>query len=296
MSRDISLHKTSLCGYRQANEDIEKYRMNLATNGEPIEKEFAPVDFFALADGHGGSKVAEFVVPLLEKYLMNNKLTYPLPHKYICKVYHYIQKKLIDHENGIANAAGCTALVVIRYMDENKIKNLQVINLGDCRAVLSRKGLALPLSKDHKPLWPDEKRRIDYVNAKHNTNQKIHYDAGDWRIGDLSVSRSFGDLDNTPYVTHIPDSFHYQLTDDDEFVLLACDGCYDVISNHDAVNFIRDHLYNNHIEFYQIEEPHKYPSRELVGQKNIARLLAEFCLAKGTTDNVSVMIVFFNKK
>ena len=270
--------------------------MNLSINGEPIDPDFAPVDFFGIADGHGGSQVAEFVMPKLEKHLTKKGLKYPLPHNYICKVYNYLQEQLIKHPDGIASACGCTALVVIRYLDEYGNKNLQVINLGDCRAVLSRKGLAIPLSKDHKPIWPDEKRRIDYVNQKYNTDQKIHYDHGDWRIGDLSVSRSFGDLDNTPYVTNIPDSYHYQLMEDDEMIIICCDGCTDFLQNHEIVNFVRDHLHNNHIEFYKVSHPHKYPTKDLIGQKNIARLLAEYAIAKGSSDNVSVMIVFFDKK
>lgn len=291
MLRDISLHKTSLKGYRPSNEDAEKYNMNLSTNGESIDNNYAAIDLFIICDGHGGNKVAEFVVVQLEKHLMKKNLKYPLAHSYIVKIYDYIQKLLINNNEAIAKNCGCTALTVIRYLDQHGNKNIQVINLGDCRAVLSRKGLAIPLSKDHKPYWSDEKRRIDHVNNKYKMNQQIHYDAGDWRIGDLSVSRSFGDLDNTPHVTHIPDSFSYQLMDDDEFILLACDGLMDSLENHDAVNFIRDHMNNNHIELYNI--PGKYPFEE--NNNNIARKLAQYAISLGSTDNVSVLIVFFEK-
>lgn len=290
MPRSISLHKTSQCGLRESNEDVEKYHINLSTDGYIINTNYAPIDFFVICDGHGGSLVAEFVVPKLEKYLMRKGLVYPLTHNYICKVYNHIQQELVNDSRNIAKVCGCTALVVIRYLFNNYKENIQVINIGDCRAVLSKKGLAIPLNKDHKPFWSDEKHRIDMVNAKYHTNQRIHFDAGDWRIGDLSVSRSFGDLDNAPYVNHLPDTFHYQLEAADEFIIMACDGLWDVLQNHEAINFVRDHLDKNNIEYYEI--PYKYPSNETASSNNIARKLASYAIARGSTDNVSILIIF----
>lgn len=295
MSQDITLHKSSVKGDRPTNEDVERYYLNLSIDGKPINPEHAPIDLFIICDGHGGSQVAEFVAPCLEKYLLKPKLKYPLPHHYIVKIYNFIQQKLIEHPQRIANNCGCTALVMIRFSDNQENKKIQVINIGDCRAILSRNGLAIPLSKDHKPNWSDEKRRIDMVNRERGTNRQVRFNCGDWRIGDLSVSRSFGDLDNTPYVTHIPDSYCYQLINDDEFVVLCCDGCTDVLSNHEIVNFVRDHLHNNHTELYHV--PRKYQPKNFdVNQTNIARKLADYCLAKGSSDNVSIMIVVFEKK
>lgn len=293
MSRDISLHKTSLCGRRPSNEDVERYCMNLSINGKAINDNYAPVDLFIICDGHGGKDVAEFIAPELEKHLLRKQLSYPLSSSYIIKVYNYLQKKLVNHPEKIASTCGSTALVLIRYLDKDKNKNIQVINLGDCRAILSRKGLAIPLNKDHKPSWPDEKKRIDEVNKKYGTNEEIKFLDGDIRIGDLSVSRSFGDLDNAPFISWIPDVFHYQLTGDDEYIILACDGVWEVLKNEEAVNFVRDHMDDNHIELYEITD--QYPTNETFNQKNIARCLAEYCLAKLSNDNISILIVFLKK-
>jgi protein phosphatase 2C len=278
---------------RESNEDIEKYCLNLSVNGKAIDPNYAPIDLFVICDGHGGKLVAEYVVSRLEKFFMKKNLIYPLSHNYICQIYDNIQQELIEHPYQIARMSGCTALVVVRYLDKHGKENVQVINVGDCRAVLSRKGLAFPLNKDHKPLWPDEKSRIDMVNKEHGTNWKIHYEAGDWRIGDLSVSRSFGDLDNVPFVCHTPDIFHYRLQMDDEFIIIACDGLWDVLQNHEAVNFVRDHVNNNHIEYYNI--PNKYPSIETASTNNIARKLASYAIARNSMDNVSIFIIFFVK-
>lgn len=293
MPRSITLHKTSQCGYRESNEDVEKYNMNLSAKGTPDDNHFAPVDFFVICDGHGGSMVAEYVVPVMEKHFMKKNLNYPLTNEHIVKMYDSIQNELIIHPKKIAKNCGSTALVVVRYLDNYAKENIQVVNIGDCRAVLSRKGLSFPLSKDHKPFWSDEKYRIDMVNEKYKTNSRVHFDAGDWRIGDLSVSRSFGDLDNTPYVSHVPDLFHYQLQSDDEFIIMGCDGLWDVIQNHEAVNFVRDHINNNSIEYYNIL--HKYPFDEITKSNNIARKLANYAIARGSTDNVSILIIIFGK-
>jgi len=296
MASDIELHKTSLRGARPSNEDVEAYKINLSIHGTSIDPQYAPIDFFVVCDGHGGIEVAEFVVPELQKYFMKRNLRYPLKHAYIVRIYDTIQQKLINHPRRIAHKCGCTALVLVRFMDETKQKHIQVVNLGDSRAVLSRYGIATPLCKDHKPIWSDEKHRIEQVNERCGINRPIHFEAGDWRVGDLSVSRSFGDLDNTPHVTHIPETFEFILETEtiDEFIVLACDGVWDVMENHHVVNFVKDHCHNNNLQFYQI--PHRFPSGEVSTPPNIARKLADYAIAKGSTDNISVLIIFLRRR
>jgi len=173
------------------------------------------------------------------------------------------------------------------------MKYIQVINIGDCRAVLSQKGLAIPLSKDHKPDWPDEKRRIYEVNRANGTDEKVHFEDQAWRIGDLSVSRAFGDLDNVPFVTHIPEIFTYVLNNNDKFIIMACDGLWDVVHSETAVNFVTDHLLKNSAT-YTYNIPNRYPPHNDQSGNNIARKLADYALACGSTDNVSVLILIFN--
>lgn len=281
---DIKLHKSSICGLRPSNEDVEKYYLNLSIDGKAIDTKYAPVDIFILCDGHGGKNVALFVSENLLETFKKKANKYPLSKADINKIYDNIQQMLCDHKNNIAQNCGCTALVLIKYVNTNNY--IQIINLGDCRAVLCQKGLAIPLTLDHKPYWSNEKKRIDNVNKEHKTNKIIRFDDGDWRIGDLSVSRAFGDLDNTPYVTHRPDVYTYKIKDTYEFILMACDGLYDVMENHEAINFIRDQRDNNHTEFYQIN------NNKIEDTKNIAKRLGNHALNKGTTDNVSVLIIF----
>ena len=102
---------------------------------------------------------------------------------------------------------------------------------------------------------------------------RIKFDGVDWRIGDLSLSRAIGDLDNTPYVTHKPEIFRYRLNKKDRYIIFACDGLWDVVSNNDAVNFVN----------YLLD-------KRYIG--NISKKLAEYAIQKGSYDNVTVSIMF----
>lgn len=293
MPRSICLHKTSQIGFRESNEDKEGYLINLGPDGLAEDPNFAAIDFFIVCDGHGGDAVSNFVCPKLQKILTDRKLTYPLDHNFIIDVFQRVQKEIEQHPKNIGNGCGSTVLIVVRYMDNNKREWIQVINLGDCRAVMARGGLAMQLSIDHKPSCMDEKLRIDAVNRLHGTKEKIHYDAGDFRIVDLSVSRSMGDNDCRPFISSVPEIFQYLLVSHDEFIIVACDGCWDTLSSLDAVNFIRDHVGNNFIEKYNV--PGKYPVGPPSQQKNLARKLAQYAISRGSTDNVSILVVFFNQ-
>ena len=65
--------------------------------------------------------------------------------------------------------------------------------------------------------------------------------AGTWRVGGvLAVSRAFGDRLLKRYVVAMPDLQEEELTSEDETVILASDGLWDVISNQDAITLIKD--------------------------------------------------------
>lgn len=63
---------------------------------------------------------------------------------------------------------------------------LLVANAGDCRAVLCRKGEAIDMSGDHRPIFPSEKKRVEESGG---------YVEDGYLNGVLSVSRALGDWD-----------------------------------------------------------------------------------------------------
>jgi len=122
----------------------------------------------------------------------------------------------------------------------------------------------------------EERKRITGLNGK------INFDGDDWRIKDLSLSRAFGDTDATPFVTHKPQIYKYKLSSSDKFIVLACDGLWDVLSNQEVINFVLE--YRN------------YKINPKMDQINIAQKLGQFAIDSGSTDNVTIIINFFENK
>lgn len=262
----ITVHSVSLQGKRPSNEDKHVVILNSNNN----KKSMLPIDFINISDGHGGSFVAKFVTSNLPQLLLDKRIKYPLNKIFVKKIYKTIQQILRTKYNNQSNHCGATCLAVMHYK-KNKQQYLNVLNTGDTRAVLCRKGYAIALTKDHKPNWPDERERIEKLGGK------IKFDGDDWRINDLSVSRAFGDIDAEPYVTCLPDLYRYKLDKTDNFLIVACDGVWDVLSNQDAVNFVLNELKNIKSK-----------------STNIARRLGEHALRLGSSDNITIAIMFFN--
>jgi protein phosphatase 1G len=138
--------------------------------------------------------------------------------------------------------AGCTSVVALKCGSE-----LYVANAGDSRGVLCRGGgQALALSEDHKPAQEGERRRI--INAGGFLSEI----GGVCRVnGNLNLSRAIGDLKyktnpdlpaKDQIITAEPDIARVTLQPDDRFLLLACDGVWDVMTNQQAVDFVSQRL------------------------------------------------------
>ena len=187
---------------------------------------------------------------------------------------YFWQNKLKSNHKQEASDCGSTCLTLIHYLvdDQNYIN---VFNVGDSRCILCRDGIAIPLTKDHKPNWPEEKRRIEQLGGN------IYFDGYDHRIKDLSVSRAMGDIKAEPYVCSKPDIFKYRLEKTDKFIVLGCDGLYDNLTNQDIVNYILNECYDKSL------------TNRINKTENIAKKLGEYAIEKGSKDNITVIILFF---
>ncbi|KAG8944261.1 Protein phosphatase 2C 1 [Tulasnella sp. 424] len=108
---------------------------------------------------------------------------------------------------------------------------LYTANVGDARAVLSRSGRAVRLTYDHKGSDKKEVRRIQEAGG-FVLNNRVN--------GVLAVTRSLGDSAMKEYVVGKPYTSTLDLTDADEFLIIACDGLWDVIEDQPAVELIKD--------------------------------------------------------
>ncbi len=133
------------------------------------------------------------------------------------------------------------------------------------RVALRTACAAIPISVDHKPNSKEERERIEAAGG-------VIVWAGTWRVGGvLAVSRAFGDRPLKRFVIATPDVREEQLTPDDELLILASDGLWDVVSNQEAVNLVR----------------------EVADAEKAAKRLTEEALQRGSNDNISCIIVRF---
>mgnify|MGYP003972757011 CR=1 FL=1 len=274
----------SLLGLRSKNED----EIDIVFNYDNSNIKQYKMNYYSVYDGHGGDTISKYIKGRLSKYFTSTSCNYELNktktcNNYINSVYECMQNK-IQQLNLTSRSTGSTALVVLQYEKSNICNQLKVINLGDCRAVLCRHdNLAMTLTKDHKPMAYDENIRITKLKGV------IEHERGDDpRINGLSVSRAFGDVEAKPQVTHLPEIFDYELSTKngsirDKFLILGCDGVWDVLSCQDAVDFV----------LFQIKALPTLSTCDNCGKNNIAHLLGKHAIKMGSGDNISVAIIFF---
>ncbi|KAI9375267.1 phosphatase 2C-like domain-containing protein [Aspergillus egyptiacus] len=138
---------------------------------------------------------------------------------------------------------------------------LYTANVGDARVVLCRNGKALRLSYDHKGSDENEGRRIANAGGL-ILNNRVN--------GVLAVTRALGDAYIKDLVTGHPYTTETVIQPDlDEFIILACDGLWDVCSDQEAVELIRN----------------------VSDAQEASKILVDHALARFSTDNLSCMVI-----
>ncbi|KAI6657032.1 Phosphatase 2C gamma [Oopsacas minuta] len=178
--------------------------------------------------------------------------------------------------------SGTTAVVCVIYKGD-----IIVANAGDSRCVLSRQGEAYPLSFDHKPTDIEELKRIDKAGGTVGLDGRVN--------SGLNLSRAIGDhiykLNKElplqeQMISALPDINSTTLQSGDSFILLACDGIFNVMDNQEAITFVQNRLDKINL------------SKE--GPSALARICEELCqgcLADDTNndgsgcDNMTAIIV-----
>lgn len=187
----------------------------------------------------------------------------------------------------IANAVGCTASVCIITKDE-----VICANSGDSRSVLSKKGVAIALSSDHKPDNQEEKERIVKAGGFVEDNRVK---------GMLNLSRALGDLEykldpelsvEEQMITCVPDIKKEKIDKNTEFLIIACDGIWDCMTNQEAVDFVKEHAAS-------LKKKSGSSFRlSFIVERMFDRIIAEDIAASGGLgcDNMTCCIVSINDK
>uniref|UniRef100_A0A3B3BZY1 Protein phosphatase 1B n=1 Tax=Oryzias melastigma TaxID=30732 RepID=A0A3B3BZY1_ORYME len=259
---------SSMQGWRVEMEDAHTAVLGLQTPG------MSDWSFFAVYDGHAGSKVANYC----SKHLLEHIITgtpYPPAVEAVkagiragfLRIDEHM-RSFTDLRNGM-DRSGSTAVGILLSPD-----HFFFINCGDSRAVLYRNSQVCFSTLDHKPCNPRERERIQNAGGSVMI-QRVN--------GSLAVSRALGDYDykcvdgkgpTEQLVSPEPEVFvMVRAPEQDQFVILACDGIWDVMSNEDLCEFVKSRL--------EVCDDLEKVCNEVV----------DTCLHKGSRDNMSIVLV-----
>jgi len=295
-SVDIDLFEELKCGVHQVKGDrkdqcedffVDKTKIPVSVLGET-----ATCVFFGVFDGHGGSTCSEYAAAHLAKNVLSRlrDRTKTANDETALRTallggFKQTEHNFLQHARRSGDASGSTACTMTVFgPDEEMRLRLFVANAGDSRAVLgTASGKVIRLTEDHKPNLPAEKKFIESGGGS------VAEIAGVWRcilpvkrrlsgtIG-LAVSRGFGDKDfKGPNIVN-PDpeiTVHEVDWDDDECVILATDGVWDVVSDKVAVRLVQRSL------------------RQFGNEEKAAEELVRMARGRGSKDDCTALVVRF---
>ncbi|CAI0381631.1 unnamed protein product [Linum tenue] len=224
--------------------------------------------FSSVFDGHGGTDAALFVRNNILRYIVDDSQFPMCVEKAIKSAFLRADYTFAD-DSSLDISSGTTVLTALMLG-----RTLIIANAGDCRAVLGRRGRAIEMSKDHKPNCTSERLRIEKLGG-------VIYDG--YLNGQLSVSRALGDWHmkgpkgSACPLSPEPELQETNLTEEDEFLIMGCDGLWDVMSSQCAVTIVRKEL--------MLHNDPERCSRELVRE----------ALKRNTCDNLTVIVVCFSQ-
>jgi len=250
------------------------------------------VAFYGVYDGHGGDKASRYCEKHMKEKVMEkiNELDaaatdddYENAFK---EAFIEIDEKFLEKRDD----DGCTACVGY-VANDGKTSKLYVANVGDSRAiVVCADHSVVEMSQDHKPYLPSEKKRIE---AAYHDVEEVSAILDGKRIkiarvdGVLAVSRAIGDgslKDMTEpekcAVTCVPEVRICQIDPEKHrFIVVACDGIWDVYSNEEVAEIVMDIL-GGKKKPYGIDELNR-----------AARFIVDGAIQKGSADNCTAVVV-----
>ncbi|WVZ24439.1 hypothetical protein V8G54_002983 [Vigna mungo] len=287
--------------------------------GSRSSGKISPVHFFGVYDGHGGSQVAKFCAKRMHDVIAeewNREMAGGAEWQRRWETVFANSFERTDNEilsDEVApEMVGSTASVVV-------LSGCQIIasNCGDSRVVLCRRTQTIPLSVDQKPDRQDELLRIEGEGGK-----VINWN-GARVFGVLAMSRAivtetirtvfqielvFGHLENKsmtcpvsdllnddvsgdrylrPWIIPVPEITFTARTDEDECLILASDGLWDVMSN-EEVGEVARHILRRRRRSLSVEEPS--PAQA------VADSLTEIAYGRNSKDNISIIVVDLKSK
>lgn len=308
---------SSICGMRQEMEDAISVKPQLFQVPSQIlvndhvnaNEKHSLAHFFGVYDGHGGIQVANYCQERLHSVLIeeieaaqsslaetNGRDDWQDHWK---KAFINCFQKVDNEVGGIGasnsgnnnggsesciepvapETAGSTAVVAI--LSQNHII---VANCGDSRTVLYRGKEAVPLSSDHKPNREDERARIEAAGGR-----VIHW-KGYRVLGVLAMSRSIGDRYLKPWIIPEPEVNVVLREKNDECLILASDGLWDVMTNEEACEVAKKRILLWHKKYGDTGTTGHGEGADPAAQ-SAAEYLTRLAIHRGSQDNISVIVI-----
>ncbi|KAG8069082.1 hypothetical protein GUJ93_ZPchr0005g15028 [Zizania palustris] len=146
----------------------------------------------------------------------------------------------------------------------------------------------LPLSMDHKPNRQDEYARIEAQGGK-----VIQWN-GYRVLGVLAMSRSIGDKYLKPYIIPVPEVTVVARAKDDECLVLASDGLWDVMSNEEVCDAARKRIllwHKKNAATLSTSSGQRNGDSSDPAAQAAADYLSKLALQKGSKDNITVVVI-----
>lgn len=245
-------------GPRRTNEDEHIRVDDLSVPLGSLYNWPLPGAFYAVFDGHGGSDAAAYIknnamrlffedADFPQTSAVNQAFLEELVNSH-SRAFLLADQALAD-ESSVDAYCGTTAITALVLG-----RHLVVANAGDCRAVLCRKGVAVQMSEDHRPTSLLERQRVEGLGGI------IEYGYLNGSVSPLTAE---------------PEVQQTLLTEEDEFMIIGCDGIWDVMSNQEAVNIVSNEL--------RLHNDPQQSASELVNQ----------VLCRDSNDNLTAIVVCF---
>lgn len=273
--RGVKFALSSMQGWRASMEDAHTHLL-------PTRKD-KRIGFFGVFDGHGGDQAAIFAAKFVLTFIENSdsfekmkaggksldpqKLARAMMEGFIdCDE---DLKEIPSFKNGY-DFSGSTGTCAFLTPD-----HIIIGNTGDSRTVLCQSDQVAFATQDHKPGDDRERTRVQQAGG---TIQ-------DDRVnGDLASARSFGDFrykmdpklpPSRQQITVLPDVTILDRSESDQFLILACDGIWDVMTNLEATRYVLTAM------------------KKGLSLETICEMVLDECLRKQSGDNMSIMIISF---
>ncbi|MCD9560234.1 putative protein phosphatase 2C 33 [Datura stramonium] len=159
------------------------------------------------------------------------------------KAYKVMDRELRSYTNIDCFCSGTTAVTLVKQGQD-----LVIGNVGDSRAVLGTRDkdgslTAVQLTVDLKPNLPAEAERIRKCRGRVFALRDEPDVARVWLPNSdspgLAMARAFGDFCLKDFgLISVPEISYRRLTGKDEFIVLATDGIWDVLSNDEVVKIV----------------------------------------------------------